>query len=104
MSCAATLPYRLLSSLARMKCPRCGATIRAWRVLHDLRLRAAPEREPTDDELMGDGPFDDLACRSGQCPTCFAYCSQLLGGQRANTYPVSITVDNIPGLVENLCM
>lgn len=84
-----------------MKCPRCGTTIKKWRLLEDTGHVDDPTKEPPSEESFDWKNYETIHTRCGQCTKCFAYCGQILStGALQNTYPVTIRLGNLT----NMCI
>ena len=86
-----------------MKCPRCGTCIKRWRLLECTGHVDNPEQEPDEDgeDSVDWRDYKTVACRSGQCPKCFAYCSQILDrGALSSKYAVKITMGDLKFYVD----
>jgi hypothetical protein len=90
-----------------MKCPKCHATIKIWRVLERCTKIDNPELSAEsidgEDDESGDGSdtegdrkynMETTVCRVGQCKTCFTICKQpLITGTRNTAYPVRVQME-----------
>ena len=78
-----------------VKCPRCGAKPKHWRLMEDSFLKGTDTR-PDPDADWDSSTHESGPCRSFQCPQCFVCCSQRLCiGALATCYPVRITKTNL---------